>query len=165
MSEASVFLSELIASPLYQVNLVLWMATKDNGGRVVPLLANAGYDVLYVEKPLNLPPEVRQAFSRAALSFVDPVSPDFILTGAKKSYLLIECKRTMFSSASSTAEQARSLLLQVPRVLELALVRKGGSFSTGALAYVTRANKEHDILDGVQTLASELRSKKLKVLE
>src|SRR5687768_10778129 len=82
--------TDLIASPLYQVNLVLWMATKNNAGRVNPVLANAGYEVLFIERPLHLPPELQQALGNADFNFVNPVSPDFILTGSKKSYVILE---------------------------------------------------------------------------
>lgn len=157
-------LLELIGSPLYQVNLVLWMATKNNGDRVVPVLAAAGLDVLYVERSLNLPPDLLQKLATLGLAITDPVSPDFILTGPDKSYVLLECKRSMFGVASSTAEQCRALLLHVPRVIEQALVRKGGSFSSGALVYLTRANDEHDILDGVLGVARELETHKMKIL-
>jgi len=156
--------ADLIASPLYQVNLVLWMATKNNGGRVRPVFANAGYEVLFIERALNLPPELKQTLVQAGVTFVDPASPDFILAGAKKSYVILECKKTMFGADSSTAAQSRSLLLQVPRIFELALVKKAGSVTNVSLIYLSRQDSKHDLLDGINALAEHLKKAKFKTI-
>src|ERR1041385_5562512 len=155
--------NDLIASPLYQVNVVLWMTQPNNGARVVPVLARAGYDTLYIERRLEMPIQVQNALKKARLQFENPPSPDLLLAGKKKAFAIIECKKTMFGASSSVAPQARSLLVQVPRVFEAALAKPGGSVSETHVLYLTRSESGRDQLQGLGELQSELKGAKIAV--
>jgi len=154
---------DLIGSPLYQVNVVLWMTQPNNGARVAPVLARAGYDTLYIERRLEMPIQVQNAMKKAGLHFVNPPSPDLLLAGKKKAFAIIECKKTMFGASSSVAPQARSLLVQAPRVFEAALAKPGGSVSETHVIYLTRSELGRDQLQGLTELQAELKAAKIAV--
>jgi hypothetical protein len=152
--------ADLVGSPLYQVNLVLWMTDENNAGRVEPIFAKAGYKLLKIEQPISLPPRITRSASEAGVEMRNPVHPDLTLFSGKRR-LLLECKKSMFSTKSSTARQARSLLCLVPRVLEEALAEKGGAISSTHVMYLCKADERHDQVTGLNEVADELRKAKI----
>jgi hypothetical protein len=110
MGELASFLSkpaDLIASPTYQMNLLLWMTQAENRARTPPVLAAAGYSIVGIEERVNLPPRLWQVLQRAKIACSKSVEPDFILKG-KKDFLIIECKRTMFRSGGDGKSQKQA---------------------------------------------------------
>src|SRR6266581_3195760 len=91
-------LPELIRDPIFQLNVLLWLAQPlPSGDAITPLLHSGGFEVQV------------------------GVRPDVIL--AKESsgkFAITECKGSSFGSGSSTAHQARTLLaLAGPRCHEV----------------------------------------------
>lgn len=79
---------------------------------IVPVLHEQGYSTLAIGRLLTLPADIRQAVSDAGLATQNGANPDFILIHkANRKYLLVECKENSFSPASTTAKQARTLML------------------------------------------------------
>ena len=158
MTEAASFWStpdQLIASPTYQVNLLLWMARSDNRARVPAVLAEAGYEILTIEERISMSPDLQQRLRSAGFKPSPFVAPDVILK-AKKDYLIVECKRSMFGADTSNQRQAISLLTLVPRQFENSRSMQAGKVQSVSLAYVSRCDDQHDELEGVTDAQNRL---------
>ena len=107
-------LDELIRDPIFQLNLLLWMARDqpEAAARVQPLFHRWGYHFLMVETPVPLPPALVSAITASGLAITVNPEPEMILGHAtRRDALYLEAKRESFSSESSTAKQARGHLL------------------------------------------------------
>ncbi len=107
-------LDALIRDPIFQLNLLLWMARDqpESEPRVTPLFHRWGYRFLMVEAPLPLPPLLVQAAQRTGLEISFSPEPEMVL-GNPSSHraLYLEAKKESFSARSGTAKQARGHLL------------------------------------------------------
>ena len=155
---------DIIGSPTYQMNLVLWMTSSNNQLRVPPVLANAGFKLLSVERTLPLSEMARATLEAAQLDHIPSPTPDFLLHN-KKSYVILECKRTMFGTESSTAAQCRSLVVLAPRELEQSLGdKKAGAISEVHLLYLARCDGAGDKeIAGIIAIRQDMLAKKIKV--
>lgn len=107
-------LDELIRDPIFQLNLLLWMARDQpaDAARVTPLFYRWGYRFLMVEAPLPLPPPLVAAAQQSGLDIALEPEPEMILGNpANVRALYLEAKRESFSAQSSTSRQARGHLL------------------------------------------------------
>ena len=107
-------LDALIRDPIFQLNILLWMARDqpENAARVRPLFHRWGYRFLMVETPMPLPPALVAAVESSGLSVSLNPEPEMILGHAeRKDALYLEAKKESFSPASTTAKQARGHLL------------------------------------------------------
>lgn len=106
--------SELCSDPLFQLNLVLWLAQPMPSLRSLrPILSEAGFEVYSIAPLLALPPQIRERVAVNRIACRDAVRPDVVLrrqTG-RRMFLLTECKKSSFGVDSSTSEQARAYLL------------------------------------------------------
>ena len=107
----------LIRDPIFQTNLLVWMATPQpaEGCCVSPLFAKHGFGLLYVEQPFPFPAETRNAIDAAAdrIEISIHPEPDLILKrDADQQALYFEAKANSFSADSpKPAKQARAHLL------------------------------------------------------
>lgn len=156
--------SELIADPLYQVNLIIWMLQPSTGTPVNCILHAAGYKLRDIEPPLPLPLELANKLQEDGIRFANPVSPDLLVESSAKEFVPIECKRTMFGSqpqegqGDSQIRQARSLLLQTPPVLADALGLQHSDIRSTHILYVSRDDPSKPQTAGLSELSSELQS-------
>jgi len=107
-------LDALIRDPIFQLNLLLWMALDqpDQVARVKPLFYRWGYRFLMVEAPLPLPPSLVQVAEKSGLDISLAPEPEMVLGNpANHRALYLEAKKESFSAGSSTARQARGHLL------------------------------------------------------
>jgi len=107
-------LDELIRDPIFQLNLLLWMARDQpvDAARVTPLFYRWGYRFLMVEAPLPLPPLLVSVVLKSGLEISLEPEPEMVLGNpSNHRALYLEAKRESFSSQSSTAKQARGHLL------------------------------------------------------
>lgn len=107
-------LDELIRDPIFQLNLLLWMARDQpaDTARVTPLFYRWGYRFLMVEAPLPLPPSLVAAVQKTDMEISLAPEPEMILgnpTNHRAVYL--EAKKDSFATQSSTSKQARGHLL------------------------------------------------------
>ena len=115
-------LPELIRDPIFQLNVLLWLAQPlPSGDAITPLLHSRGFDVYALALRLSLPPDLLLVMRNGGFEVQVGVRPDVIL--AKESsgkFAITECKGSSFGSRSSTAHQARTLLaLAGPRCHEV----------------------------------------------
>ena len=119
--------SQLIADPLYQINLCLWMLQPSTGVVVKSILRDSGYTLVDIEPPIPLLSELADSLCERGISLSDPVRPELLIVSGDREFVLVECKKSMFGSepqpgmGDSQWKQARSLLLQAPKVLATAL--------------------------------------------
>lgn len=104
---------KLIRDHLFQQNLVMWLAqpltSLDN---VRPILHEQGFSISALGRLLSLPADVGASVRDAALATQQSARPDVLLRHeAEKKYFFVECKENSFGSKSTTANQARTLLL------------------------------------------------------
>jgi hypothetical protein len=132
----------ILADPLFQVNLVLWMLQPlPDRAPVRPLLREAGFLLESIGRRLTILPEYRPRLRELGFGDGAPV-PDIVAIGLEECpALAIECKSNSFGPESSDAWQAARILVAADS-LPATLGKPGGS---GQAAYVTQYD-EHERL-------------------
>ena len=104
---------DLIRDPLFQLNALLWMAQPlPSDAEIKPLLYERGFAVWAIAPPLAPPPDLRLRAQDHGIVLQASVRPDVITANAaSRRFAVTECKASSFGTQSSTAEQARSLLI------------------------------------------------------
>jgi hypothetical protein len=152
----------LIADPLYQVNLVLWMLQPSAAPRIDGILARAGFRLRAIEPDLTLPVGLTGQLKQANIAVRSRVQPDIALDGPDRSLVLLECKATMFGGTAQPGQgdghirQARSLLLQIPPVLASALSLQPEDVSDTFVLYLSRHEEGVDQSEGLRGIADAL---------
>lgn len=103
----------IIENPTFQLNLMLLMSMPaPPEGPLRSIFADAGYRALFVERLISIPAPTHLALQDAGLAVSRGARPDlFLVHDNGQQFVLIECKRSSFSSTSSTTRQARALLV------------------------------------------------------
>jgi hypothetical protein len=104
----------LIRDPVFQLNLLLWMAKEQPPGdyRVRPFFFELGFNIIYIEQPFPLPEETSRRAVGSALAISTAPEPELILGHASNGKALyFEAKANSFAPESSTSKQARGHFL------------------------------------------------------
>ncbi|MFF3451224.1 hypothetical protein ACFYXJ_29225 [Streptomyces sp. NPDC002667] len=104
---------ELITrDPVFQVNACLWLVAKPSPAKDGQRpYYDLGYRLRSLGAPLAFKDELRPKLAKSSLG-AKPPEPDVLIHHiASGDHLVIECKASSFSSSSSTAGQARKLLI------------------------------------------------------
>jgi hypothetical protein len=111
---------EWIKDPVFQLNLLLWMAREqpDDAYLVYPLFARHGFEWLAVEQPFTFPvatnAAIEAAMSRTKMRIHRHPEPELILKRDRdQSALYFEAKKSSFTSISTNSSQARGHLLAI----------------------------------------------------
>jgi len=129
----------LCNDPLFQLNLAIWLAQPqpEHGFSVYPLFHKSNISLFSLGPSLALPPDIRGKVL-GKLDCQDTVRPDLIFEkkDLHSKYFVLECKKSSFSPESSTAKQARTLLIATGSILpEVLGLGNRGNFS-GMLYYL-----------------------------
>src|ERR1700676_1052256 len=111
--------ADLIRDPVFQLNLLLWMAKEQPpiGYVVKPLFFENGFAVLYIEQPFAFPEAAVVAIEKCTQNISAKPEPELLLRRMlDKKALYLEAKANSFSSTSDTARQARGHLLAAGEV-------------------------------------------------
>lgn|GEM_PF-967420 len=150
--------NELIRDPLFQLNVLLWLAQPmPNESEIRPLLYEQGFTVYAIAPLLGLPPDLRLMAQEAQINIQERARPDVVLAheGARK-FAFAECKANSFGPTSSTAEQGRSLLVVAgPRAAE-ALGLAPGQVADSLLAFMTPQTEQGPLAQTLATLYEKL---------
>jgi hypothetical protein len=150
--------NELIRDPLFQLNALLWLAQPmPDGSEIRPLLYEQGFTVYAIAPLLGLPPDLHLMAQEAQINMQERLRPDVVLAneGARK-FAFTECKESSFGATSSTAEQARSLLVVAgPRAAEV-LGLAPGQVADSLLAFMTPQTEQRPLAQTLATLYEEL---------
>ncbi|MEW6667904.1 MAG: hypothetical protein AB1512_22060 [Thermodesulfobacteriota bacterium] len=117
-------IEDIIRDPLFQLNVLLWLAQPQHPWaqpEIDPLFFEVGFTVHAIAPLLAPPPDLLLACRQRGIGVQDRVRPDVVLVGQQgKQFAFVECKANSFGVASSTANQARTLLLLAgPRSAEV----------------------------------------------
>lgn len=158
---------DIIGDPLFQLNVIVllsWRGTVRAG--VNPLFAEAGYELSFIERTIPVPEPVRRRLTAAGMQVQASVSPDVFLEHPNaRTFVPIECKRSSFSPASSTARQARAMLLLDGAPLASFIGKPPGEVWSGILAYVSGEGNGQPLLDTLRHLSDELRGNDAGICE
>ncbi len=157
--------NELLKNPLFQLNVLLWMAQplpEDYG--ITPLLYRRGFTVYAIAPLLPLPPDVRLATEQVQMSVQAGARPDVVLTQeSARKFAFAECKASSFGPTSSTAEQARTLLIVAgPRAAEV-LGLASGQVTDSLLTFVIPDDQRGPLAQTLADLHNELGDNRLPV--
>ncbi|MGH8057840.1 MAG: hypothetical protein ACREOH_11495, partial [Candidatus Entotheonellia bacterium] len=158
---------ELIKDPIFQLNALLWLAQPlPDRQEIIPILYRQGFSVYAVAPLLSLPPDLRLAAQATAISLREGVRHDVILVQqGEQKFAFTECKADSFGPASSTADQARSLLLvSGPRAAEI-LALAQSQLSSSRLVFVVPEHSRSRLSQTLSSLQSELRADGMPVGE
>ena len=147
----------LIRDPVFQLNLLLWMAKEQpaDSYRVRPYFFEHGFKIIYIEKPFPLPQETAVAAQESGLSISIAPEPELILgRNDDGKALYFEAKADSFSSASTNSKQARGHLLASGPAFQEVLA----PLSSSLLCYVVPDDKRIAMFDCLTDLAQELSS-------
>jgi hypothetical protein len=151
-------LNDLLGDPIFQLNAILWLAQPlHEGSPIIPLFYQQGFSVYAIAPPLGIPPDVRLVAQTAQIDLQDRVRPDVVLTNERnQSYVFTECKKNSFGPTSSTAHQARGLLvLAGPRSHEI-LGLGPGQVSSSLLGFVAPEAVGQSLANTLEVLNKEL---------
>lgn len=156
-------LSELVADPLFQLNSLLWLTQPmPASSGVCPVLREAGFEVDAISLPLTPPPDILLRFKDSGLPHQDRICPDVVVCRRKDGrYGIIECKGNSFGLGSSTAEQARTLLVVAGPRLDESLGLKPGAVRRSVAAYLVPSPVADAMGATLNALHQELRGKEL----
>jgi len=150
--------NELIKDPLFQLNVLLWLAQPlPEKAETTSLLYAKGFTVYAIAPSLAPPLDLRLAAQRVQISMQERVRPDVVLVRESDSkFAFIECKASSFGLASSTSEQARSLLIVAgPRAAEV-LGLASGQVSAAILGFLLPENDREPLTQTITSLFKEL---------
>jgi hypothetical protein len=157
-------IEDLCSDPLFQLNLAIWLAqAKPAHPSVYPLLHEAGFLIHSIGPTLALPVDTRLRLSESSLDCQDGAKPDLVLEADNSTRLLVlECKRSSFGTSSSTASQARTLLLlSGPIVAEVLATGARGS-AQGILCYLTGCDQTALLEETLSVMAQGLNDMDLE---
>jgi hypothetical protein len=153
-------LDDLVADPLFQLNSLLWLAQPlPSGSNVTPLLWKRGFAVHALAPLLTLPPDVRLKLQDAGVPHQGSARPDVVLRREiDRRHGVVENKGKSFGPKSSTAEQARTLLVASgPRAAEILGLRPA-DIVRSATVYLVAGASAQQMRETLRTLGTELKS-------
>lgn len=148
---------QLIRDPIFQLNLLLWMAKEQPPAGYVtkPVFYENGFRVVYIENPFPLPQATITAVQQSQREISLGPEPELLLGRmADKVALYFEAKANSFSSESTSCIQARGHLLAAGA----AFAEVMAPLQSCLLCYVLPEDKRELMTSCLQELSSDLRS-------
>lgn len=155
--------TELCGNPLFQLNLSIWMAQpKPENSPLRPIFYESGFGIYSIGLLLALPPDIKLIAEGSVPNHQSGAKPELVLvTTNRKKLCLLECKKSSFGVESTTAHQARTLMmLSGPIVAEVTAIAARGSV-IGILAYLTRWDQVVGLYSTLASLKKELDNAKI----
>lgn len=155
--------NELLKDPIFQLNAPLWLSQPLPGSyEITPLLYKQGFTLYAIGPLLSIPLDLQLIAQEARINMQNRVSPDIVLENkSDRKFAFTECKATSFSPTSSTAQQARALLVVAgPRASEV-LALGTGQVSSSLLVFVMPDDECKRITQTLESLCSELDENEL----
>ena len=151
----------LIRDPIFQLNLLLWMAKEQpsDNYRVRPLFYGLGFEIIYIKQPFAFPEEAVSSIKDSGLDISIRPEPELIL-GRKRDNkaLYFEAKADSFGIVSSNCKQARAHLIASGSVFGEVL----SPMNACLLCYMVPEATRKEMSQCLTVLADELRNKGLK---
>ena len=155
-------IGELIRDPLFQQNVVFWMAQESTGDVITPLLHSRGFGIFAVGRRLSLTAPTRSALAATAMAANYAAAPDVLLLRVVDGRLLVvECKRSSFGTDSSTARQARAMILVCGSDTADAVGLSSTEFGAALLGYLVPDGQADPLAATLTILEDEMRNSSL----
>ena len=153
---------QLCGDPLFQLNMAIWLSRPTPGIVVRPVFYESGFNIYSIGLALPIPPDIRLILNESGMDYQESSMPDMVLANAdRKKICILECKKSSFGVGSSTALQAKTLMvISGPVVAEILAVGLR-NHSMGILAYLTRRDQVDSLQDTLEKLANELAKIKI----
>jgi hypothetical protein len=156
---------EILRDPLFQLNALLWLSQPlPTTYEITPLLYEQGFTVYSLSPLFGLPPDLQLTAQNAQINMQRVARPDVVLRheGDHK-FAFTECKASSFSVESSTARQARTLLVIAgPRSAEI-LGLGIDQVSSSLLAFMVPENECEQSNQTLRELCLELDENHLPI--
>lgn len=152
-------IKRICEDPLFQLNLTIWLAQPmpDNFS-IRPLFYQSGFKIYSIGLLLPLPPDIKLITETSNLKVQGSVKPEIILECENTTKLLIvECKKSSFGKTSSTANQARTLLILSGSTIFDVLGMDTSKTLKGYLCYFTMAEQTGLLENTLSQLAEEIK--------
>jgi hypothetical protein len=156
----------LCGDPLFQLNLAIWLSQSKPDFAAKPIFYESGFSIYSIGPRLVIPPDIRLKINESKTEYQDSAVPDMVLTNDDRTKVcILECKKSSFGVKSSTALQAKTLLvISGPTAAEVLAIGLR-NHSQGVLTYLTRNDQTDALQDTLDNLISELLSVKIEVGE
>jgi hypothetical protein len=153
---------ELTRDPLFQQNVVFWLAQEGTGDGITPLLRSQGFSVFAVGRRLSLSAPARSALAATAVAANQTVAPDvLLLRGVDGRLLVVECKSSSFGPGSTTAKQARAMILVCGNDTADAVGLSSAEFGAALLGYLVPDGQTDPLAATLNALTDEMRNSSL----
>lgn len=153
---------ELIGDPLFQQNFVFWMAQESTGDAIVPVLHSQGFGIFAVGRRLSLNAPTRSALTATGVSANHAAAPDvLLLRGVDGRLFVVECKRSSFGADSSTARQARAMILICGSDTADAVGLSSAAFGEALVGFLVPDGQADPLAATLTTLEDEMRNASL----
>ncbi len=150
--------SDLLSDPLFQLNLLLWLAQplpKKNS--ITPLLFQRGFSVYAIAPALGVPQDVVLDAQAAQVRVQASGRPDVILTHEQnRKFAFIECKAASFGPLAKAAEQAGAFLLMAGERTAEVLGLDASQVRDSILGYVVPLPQQAALETTLTTLTRKL---------
>lgn len=152
-------MAKLTEDPLFQLNLVLFAAFPfPSGTRINPIFYNAGYQLFKISPTLTLPMPLINKIQAIPIQIKSAVTPEVLLRHITSGKVrIIECKKSSFSSTSTTARQAASYLALHGSVLNNAIGALRTSELASDLLYLVKEGDEALLKECLDEIASSIK--------
>lgn len=100
-------------TPLFQLNLLLWLSMPAGGDWITPIFWNSGFETYTVGASIRVPIEAQIQANSLGIrnSIASSVAPDLLLRDeSRRTLMTIECKANSFGPASDNTSQALGIL-------------------------------------------------------
>jgi hypothetical protein len=150
------------STPLFQLNLMLFLAWPAPPSFVNPIFWQEGFALESIAPSLGTPLEALARAQAADLPINVTARPELLLTQKnEQQFLLIECKRSSFGPESDTSQQARALLACSGIYLAERIGAKNPENWEDCLLYTVSGGQEHQMRDTLQVLTSEMQESRI----
>lgn len=157
----------LIKDPLFQLNLILFLSMPvPDDAEIEPVLLKAGYSLLYIERPITVPPLSRAQLLDKGYQVNGQVCPEILLEHAPSySFLVVECKTASFGPNSTTARQARGYLTLNGKGLSELVGKSSQETWSTTISYFSLNGEGTVILVTLEKLKKELQEISIETAE
>jgi hypothetical protein len=158
--------NKICKDPLFQINLVIWLAQplpENNNLNIYPIFYKSDLNIYSIGPKLALPPDIILTI-QGKIEFQNGARPDILLEAKKiKKLCFIECKSSSFGKNSSTAKQARTILIIsgpiISEVLALSTIEK----VKGITCFLTPSNQTELLKNTLQEIEYEINIYNLEI--
>jgi len=144
---------------LFQLNLLIFLTLPATDGKFSPIFWESGYQIESISPTLTLPLPLIQKAKENNIKIKPAVSPEIVFSNnSKKLFIIVECKKTSFSIASSNSEQARTYLLLSGNLIRDSLGKSVRDNWGSVLLYLVGENHREGMIGTLKQLSAELAS-------